>query len=180
MLNTNIEIEFRAKISKEKYDELSRFLLKKAEDLGEDNKDTVFYILPDKLFKAVNETSKNKAKIVLKNNRIGNGSDFGEWEIGINPGEFEKAVEIFDNLNLPGKRMRAWQERHNYLYKGVEIAVKYSEYWKHHIEMEIMIGDLKDKEDAERKIREVADELDIKLMTDEEIKAFAQLVENKL
>lgn len=77
----NIEIEFRAKITKEKYDSLNHFLINNAQDLGEDSKDTLFYILPDKLFKVVNETSKNKAKIVLKDNRLGNGNNFGEWEI---------------------------------------------------------------------------------------------------
>ncbi|MEK7163043.1 MAG: hypothetical protein AAB696_02015 [Patescibacteria group bacterium] len=176
----NIEIEFRAKISEEKYNWLNEFLMSNAKDIGQDNKETIFYILPDKLFKVVNEISKNKAKIVLKNNRIGNGSDFGEWEVLIDPKQYKTAVEIFNHLNLPGKSMKAWQERHNYIYKGIEIAVKFSEYWNHHIEMEIIIDDLEKKNEAERKIKNLADELDIKLMTDEEIKAFTHAVEAKL
>lgn len=50
---SNIEIEFRAKISKNKFDSLNRFLKQSAQDLGEDNKDTLFYILPDKLHKKI-------------------------------------------------------------------------------------------------------------------------------
>ena len=176
----NIEIEFRSKISKEKYDWLHEFLGKNAKDLGEDNKDTKFYILPDMLFKVVDEKSKDKAKVVLKTSRIGDGSDFDEIEITIIPEEFEKAIELFDHLNLPGKAMQAWQERHNYLYKGVELAVKYSEYWEHHVELEIVVNDMSQKATAEEKIRDVAKELDIELMTDEEIKAFTQTVESKL
>lgn len=176
----NIEIEFRSKITKKKYDELNKFLEENGEDLGEDNKDTLFYILPDKLFKVVNETSKNKAKIVLKDSRIGDGSDFNEWEIGMNPEEYEKAIDMFNHLELPGKSMRAWQERHNFIYNNVEIAVKYSEYWEHHVEMEIVIDDISKKEEAEKIIHSVADELGVKLMTDEEIKAFTESVESKL
>jgi len=176
----NIEIEFRAKISKEKHDWLHKFLKNKAKDLGEDNKDTKFYILPDKLFKVVSEHSKKKAKIVLKNSRIGEGSDFDELEIQISPDEYEKAIKIFDNLDFPGKAMQAWQERHNYVYKGVEIAVKYSEYWEYHVEFEIVINDMAQKQDAEDKIKKVAEELDIKLMSDGEIKAFTQDVESKI
>lgn len=176
----NIEIEFRAKITKEKYDSVNQFLIQNAEDLGEDNKDTLFYVLPDKLFKVVNETSKNKAKIVLKDNRIGNGNNFREWEVRIDPSEYEKTIDMFNHMNFPGKSMRAWQERHNYLYKGVEIAVKYSEYWEHHVEMEIVVDDINKKEKAEEQIHKVADELEIKLMTDEEIKAFIESVESKL
>lgn len=176
----NIEIEFRAKISKNKYDSLNRFLKQNAQDLGEDNKDTLFYILPDKLFKVVNEASKNKAKIVLKSNRIGNGNEFGEWEIKIDPNDYEKTIDMFNHMNFPGKSMRAWQERHNYLYKGVEIAVKYSEYWEHHVEMEIVIDNIEKKQEAEKQIKKIADELEIKLMTNEEIKAFTDSVESKL
>jgi len=176
----NIEIEFRAKISKEKYDSLNLFLITNAQDLGKDSKDTLFYILPDKLFKVVNETSKKKAKIVLKDSRIGNGNNFGEWEVSINPEEYEKAIDMFNHINFPGKSMRAWQERHNYLYKEVEIAIKYSEYWEHHVEMEIVIDDIHKKQSAEKKIKQIAEELGIKLMTDEEIKSFTEEVESKL
>lgn len=111
----NIEIEFRAMITKEKYDWLNHFLKQNAEDLGEDNKDTIFYIFPDKLFKVVNEISKNKAKIVLKNNRLGKGNHFQEWEIKINPSDYEKTIDMFNHMEFPCKSMRAWQERHNYI-----------------------------------------------------------------
>lgn len=87
---------------------------------------------------------------------------------------------MFNNLKLPGKSMRAWQERHNYLYKGVEIAVKYSEYWEHHVEMEIVVDKAENTLKAEEQIKEEANELGVKLMTDEEIKIFTESVESML
>ena len=177
----NIEVEFIAKISKDKYNELHDFLSKNCEkDLGEDNKNTKFYILPEKLFKVVDETSKGKGKLVLKSSRVGHGSDAEEIEIGIDSNDYNKAKEMFDDLELPGKSMEARQQRHNYVYKGVEIAVKYSEEWKYHIEMEIVIDDISKKEEAEDKIKQVADELEIKFLSEEEIKEITNAVESKL
>lgn len=46
--------------------------------------------------------------------------------------------------------------------------------------MEIVIEDINNKEDAEKKIKNLADELEIKLMTNEEIKVFTESVESKL
>lgn len=179
-LMKNIEVEFRAKMSLAKYRWLNNFLIKNASDLGEDNKETRFYILPDKLFKVVNEVSKKRAKIALKDSRIGSGSSRRELEIEIKPSNYKKAIKIFDGLNLPGKKMKAWQDRHNYLYRGVEIAVKHSDYWGYHAEMEVMVNNNTDKEEIEKKIKKIAKDLGLKLMDIREIKKFTDSVEKKL
>ena len=75
--------------------------------------------------------------------------------------------------------MHSFQKRKNYVYKGVEVALKYSEVWGHHLELEIMIADIKEKEQAEKKIREAANDLNIKLMTDEELAEFTKKAEEK-
>ena len=69
-----IEIEFRAVITKKKYNWLGSFLARKGKDLGEDDKNVFFFIMPDKLLKVVDEKSKKKAKVVLKMNKIGKGA----------------------------------------------------------------------------------------------------------
>jgi adenylate cyclase class IV len=176
----NIEIEFRAIVTKEKHDWLNNFLLANAKDLGQDDKVSVFYIMPDKLFKVVNETSKEKAKIVLKDNHISSGSNLKEWEVKINSSEFDVAVDLFSHMALPAKIHKSFQRRHNYVYKYVEIAVKYSEEWQYHIEMEIVVDDVAKKSEAEQKIKALADKLDIKLMTNQEIKNFTKAFEDKL
>ena len=61
----------------------------------------------------------------------------------------------------------------------MEVALKYSEVWGHHLELEIMIADIKEKEQAEKKIREAANDLNIKLMTDEELAEFTKKAEEK-
>jgi len=172
----NIEIEFRARFNQEKYKKLKKFLDTKVKDLREDDKDVYFFLFPDKLLKAVNETSKKRAKIVLKLNKIGKGSDFEEIEIPIEQKYFEEAVKIFKALKT-GDFMHSFQKRHNYLYKGVELALKWSKIWGHHLELEVLIKNKNQKSAAEKKIFAVAKELNIKIMTDEELQKFTKKAE---
>ena len=98
---SNIEVELRGVVSEDKFNWLNDHLIKNAKDLGEDDKDTVFYIMPDKLFKIVGEMSKNKGKIVLKNNHLGNGNSLIEWEVGFEFTDYDKAIDLFNNFGLP-------------------------------------------------------------------------------
>ena len=166
-----IEIEFRAMFSKERHDELKRFLDENAQHLGIDNKDVYFFILPDKLLKVVDNVSQKNAEIVLKLNTIGTGSDFEEIEIPISPSNIKKAIDMFTYLGFTDI-MHTFQERRNYLYKDVELALKYSDTWGYHIELEILIDDHKKQLEAETRIHEIAHELNISLMTDKELREF--------
>lgn len=174
--NKKIEIEFRARFDEEKYNNLNKFLDNQAKDLGDDNKDVFFFLLPDKLLKVVNNLSRKEAQIVFKLNKIGQGSNFEEIEIPIKQEDFEKAASIFSDLNVADS-MRSFQKRHNYEYKGVELALKWSEHWGHHLELEILIDDLSKKEEAEQKIFLVAAELGVSIMSDEDLQKFTQEAE---
>lgn len=171
-----IEIEFRSRFDSTKYEELKNILNEEAADLGEDNKDVYFFMFPDKLLKVVNGVSKKDAKIVLKLNKIGKGSDFEEMEVPINQEHFEMVAKIFIALKT-GDYMHSFQKRHNYLYKGVELALKWSEIWGHHLELEIVITSLSQKSEAEDTIFAIAKELGITIMTDEELKEFTEKAE---
>lgn len=171
-----IEIEFRSRFGKLKYDALKKFLGANAKDLGNDDKNVYFYIFPDKLLKAVNNLSKKNAKIVLKLNKIGRDSDFEEIEIPIAQSEFENIAKIFKKV-LICDSMHSFQGRHNYLYKGVELALKWSEVWGYHLELEIVINEKSKKSQAEEKIMAVAKELGVKIMTDSELKEFTEKAE---
>ncbi len=171
-----IEIEFRARFDRKKYDQLKKFLDTRAKDLGKDDKDVYFFLFSDKLLKAVNETSKKKAKIVLKLNKIGKGSDFEEIEIPIEQKYFEGTTQIFKALKT-GDFMHSFQKRHNYLYKGVELAIKWSEPWGYHLELEIQINNKNQKIAAEKKILAVAKELNVRPMTDNDLKKFTKKAE---
>ncbi len=174
----NIEIEHRARFDKGKYNKLKKFLNASAKDLGEDDKDVCFFLFPNKLVKTVNNVSKKNAKVVLKLNKIGKGSDFEEIEIPIRQEDFDKATKLFIALET-GECMRSYQKRHNYLYRDVELALKWSEAWGYHLEFEIVINDIADKENAEKKIFALAGELGIKIMTDKELLEFTQAAEKE-
>lgn len=173
------EIEFRTKFDSEKYKDLKAYLDQHAENREEDNKDCYYYIFQDKLLKIVNNISKRNGKISLKLNRIGQGSVFPEIEFYFLPDQFDVACRLFKELALPAKVMHGPQQRINYKYRDCEIALKYSEVWGYHMEIEQVI-DSKDKRfEAEARIREVADELGVILMSEEELKKFTREAERK-
>ena len=147
-----------------------------AQDLGEDDKDVYFFLFPDKLLKTVHNTSKKTAKIVLKLNKIGKGNDFEETEVSIAQQDFDKATKLFIKIHA-GEYMHSFQKRHNYLYGGVELALKWSEAWGHHLELEVVVSDVARKEEMEKKIAIVAKELGVYIMTDQELLEFTQAAE---
>jgi adenylate cyclase class IV len=148
-----------------------------AENLGEDNKDTFFYIWPDKVIKVVENASTGKAKMVLKPGRIGKQSYFHENELTIMPAEVDQARKFCESLE-PEKIMRAYQFRTNYRYRGVEIALKYTESFGFHLEFEIMVDDLSQQEAAEAEIKNVAQELEVHILSDEELKKITTELES--
>ncbi|NUQ57611.1 MAG: hypothetical protein HUT38_03975 [Candidatus Paceibacter sp.] len=174
-----IEVEFRSMFNKKEYGRIKEFLENNAVDLGEDDKDVHFFIMSDKLLKVVDNVSKNNAKVVLKLNKIGKGSDFEELEIPIERKHAADFTKVLSSLGFTDNIMRSFQKRKNYLYKEVEIALKYSDVWGYHLELEIVIADIKDKESAEKRIKEVAKELNIRLMTDQELVEFTKKAEEE-
>ena len=172
----NIEVEYRARFSKGKYEKLLKFLLKKAKDLGADDKRVWFFVLSDKFFKVTHNISAKSGKITLKLTKIGKGTDFKEIEFPIGEESVEPAVEFFTKLDYE-YLLEPIILRHNFLYKGVELALKYSKTWGYHLELEIEISSLAQKSKAEEKILKVADELEVKVMSEEELWEFTQKVE---
>ena len=169
-----IEVEFRSLVSKEKHDELLEYLQQHGEDLGQDDKNVYFFLLPDQLLKVTHNVSQETAKITAKLSKIGERSDFEEIEIAIDPRDVEKTVRMFKALNLAREVQESFQARRNFIYKEVELAVKYSNTWEYHVELEQVVPDESQKEAAEQAIREVADELGLKLMSDEELREFTE------
>jgi len=148
--------------------------------LGENNKDCYYYIFPDKLLKIVNNISKITAKISLKLNHIGNGAAFPEMEVYFSPQQFDTAKQLIDSLDLSAKVMYGPQQRVDYRYKGCDIALKYSDAWGYHLEIEQIVKLKEEQQKAEEKIRRVASELGVKLMSEKELKEFTQKAEEKI
>lgn len=171
-----IELEFRAMFSKEKYDELKNFLEANAQCLGEDDKNCVYYVFPDRFLKVVHNISKKDAKVSLKLNTIGNGAAFEEIEFHFAQNDFETAKKLFLNLPLEAKMLEESQQRTNYEYKGCELALKYGKTWGYHLELEKMIADKNEQVEAEKEIRTVAKKLGVELMSEEDLKVFVEKV----
>lgn len=172
----NIEIEYRSRFSKAKYNKLLKFLSEKARDLGADDKKVWFFTMPEKLLKVTHNISLKSGKITLKLTKIGKGTHFEEIEFPIKEESVKPAIQLFTKL---GYKYLLEPEilRHNYSYKGVELALKYSKTWGYHLELEIVIDSLKLKAEAERKINLVAKELGVSLMSERELWEFTQEVE---
>jgi len=174
-----IEVELRCVFDKKKYESLKKFLDNHAVDLGEDNKDVWFFLLPDRFAKVTKNISKGTAKITVKLNRPGRrGSDFEEIEYSIDPDDFDKAVKLFSNLPF-NERQNSYQRRHNYLYKGVELALKFTESWGYHLELEILIHDLTQQKEAERKVYQVANELGVHILSEQELDRITKRIDKE-
>ncbi|MFC4035867.1 hypothetical protein ACFO3J_31010 [Streptomyces polygonati] len=182
-----MEIEMRARFDRDAHDRLLSRLERDGEDLGRDDKQIYFYVLPDKLLKVTDNIAAGSAKITLKANRIGRGPAFPETEIPIARQDVAAAVRIFSGLGFASRMHEAFNRRHNFRFDGVEIAVKWSEAWGFHAEFEVLLDDpppgrtdqpaRSALDDAEARIRAVAAELDVPLMSERELADFTAAFE---
>ncbi|MFI5803488.1 CYTH domain-containing protein [Streptomyces sp. NPDC051561] len=175
-----IEIEMRARFEKEAHEQLLARLTREAEDLGCDDKNIYFYVLPDQLLKVTDNTAAGSAKITLKASKIGQGAAFPETEFAIGREDVPAAVRIFNALGFEESMHQAFNQRHNFRFRGVEIAVKWSEAWGHHAEFEVLLDEEASalaQDEAEGRIRAVAEELGVHLMTEHELAEFTAAFE---
>jgi adenylate cyclase class IV len=175
-----IEIEMRAKFDREAHDRLIARLEQDAQDLGRDDKHIYFYVLPDKLLKVTDNVTAGSAKITLKASKIGHGVAFPETEIAIARDDVPAAVRVFNALGLEKDMHEAFNQRRNFRFRGVEIAVKWSEAWGHHAEFEVLLDDEAGpaaQEEASARIKSVADELGVTLMSEKELADFTAAFE---
>ncbi|KWX02564.1 Uncharacterized protein LI90_3607 [Carbonactinospora thermoautotrophica] len=173
-----VEIEMRARFDQATHGRLVEYLTAHGEDLGADDRDIYFYVLPEMLLKVVKGITAGTGKISLKTNRIGQGTAFPEIEIPIALDDVEKAVQIFNALGFEETMHRAFNQRRNFRYRDVEIAVKWSEAWGHHAEFEVLVeSEATEAAAATERIQRVADELGVRLMTEQELKEFTRAFE---
>jgi len=59
----------------------------------------------------------------------------------------------------------------------VEIALKWTEPWGYHMELEIIVDDKSKREEAENKIRKVAEKLGVQIMSENELKDFTKKID---
>ncbi|MBC9724963.1 CYTH domain-containing protein [Streptomyces sp. TRM68367] len=175
-----VEIEMRARFDAEAHDQLVARLEQDGTDLGCDDKHIYFYVLPDQLLKVTDNTAAGTAKITLKHSKIGQGVAFPETEFAIAREDVTAAVRVFNALGFEPQMHQAFNRRHNYRFRGVEIAVKWSEAWGHHAEFEVLLDDNASdaaRQEATDRIFAVAKELGVRLMTEQELADFTAAFE---
>ncbi|MEV6975169.1 hypothetical protein [Kitasatospora sp. NPDC093806] len=175
-----VEIEMRARFDKETHDQLMDRLRKDGEDLGDDAKHIYFYVLPEQLLKVTDNTAAGTAKITLKGSKIGQGAAFHETEFVIAREDVPAAVKVFNALGFESAMHEAFNFRHNFRFQGVEIALKWSEAWGYHAEFEVLLDDGASdvaRDEASAQIVDVAAELGVTLMSEQELADFAAAFE---
>lgn len=176
-MEKTIEVEIRGQITKEKYEWVKRLLHQKSSKEWQDNREAYFFVIPNVNLKISKYLSQSRAKIALKASHESKQSA-KEIEVGIRPDDTNKALHIFRKLGFT-KINKTKQIRTNYIYQGVEIAIKWSEDWGFHFEMECVV-DTKDKiVEAKNKLRKLARELSLKPMGEKHIRELIQRINEK-
>lgn len=170
MSQNQIEVEIRGIITEEEYNLAIQKLDTLAEKKEEDNREAYFFIIPNKNLKVSNSISKNKAKLALK---IGNESETAveEIEVSIKPEDTEKLVSVLNHLGFD-KFKKSDQKRINYWYKNTEIAIKWSQDWGFHFEMEQVVNPSEEVNSAHEYLIQTALGLGLKPNTEQEIEQF--------
>lgn len=177
-MTKNIEVEVRGLLKKEEYISLMNFLDKNANSKTLDDRQTTFFIIPNKTLKITRNLLTNKAKISLKIGDISTNFAQEEIELDIDSNDFETAIEIFKNLGFT-KLQNTTQKRTNYNYKDTDFAIKWSKDWGYHFELELMVATEDQIITAHTKLLQTAKELKLTVMTAQEMSDFCKRVDTE-
>ena len=143
-----IEVEQRGLLTQEEFTRVEAYLREHAEYLNEDHKYVEYFIYKDKLLKVIRNDSQKNAVLSLKLNALGNGALFDETECTLPIDQFPALQKIIRTITTPDQIITGTQKRENFILDGVEVALKWSEDWGHHFELECMIEDAKEESAA--------------------------------
>ena len=167
-MEKNIEVEVRGILNnEEEYNKLLNFLDKNGTNKEIDDRNTVFFIIPNKTLKVSQQISKNVTKIALKLGDIVKDSSQREYELFFSLDQYDTAINIFKHLGFNNIQYTI-QKRVNYEYKGASFAVKWSEDWGYHFEIEKVISDEREVNFTRKSLTALAQELKLTLMDEKE------------
>lgn len=174
----NIEVEIRGFLTENKYRNLGKYLDENAKSKTIDDRETVFFMIPGATLKIARQLQKNTAKIALKTGQISKGGQ-KEYEIEIKPDAFEEAVDLFKELGFKDIQ-RTSQKRVDYKYRNwCEISLKWSKDWGYHFEIEKVISKNELMGKTRKKLMEIAKELGLNVISEDEFMEFAAKVDEK-
>jgi predicted adenylyl cyclase CyaB len=169
----NIELEYRTLLSEDKFLNIKKTLTEKGIFLGNDSKHTIFYIWDDRLGKVVYNDATKVTKLSMKLGRISESESLEEIEFYLDYSEKASAERLLETFT-PKDIQKVYQFRDNYQYKGIDLAVKYTQSWGFHMELEKIIHEESEKAAAEQEIRIIAEELGCVIMTTAEVKTYTE------
>jgi predicted adenylyl cyclase CyaB len=162
MPENNLEVEIRAFISKEKYEELIEFFKQNATFVKEDYQETHYFDCEQDL--RIQKNNKG-SKVWLKKGKIHDEAR-EEIEVYTQDESFDKLGELFNALghNIEIKWLR---QRNQYDWNGIKVCIDYSKGYGYIIELE-KLGSEENKNEILYELREKLKELNIPLTPREE------------
>lgn len=143
-----------------------------------DNKHSFFFVLPNINMSIAD--SRKETKIKYKGGQLGKGNGFEEIEYNIRRDSLPEAIKLFTRL-FDLSPQESFQFRINYrLGDDVEIALKYTEMWGFHLEVERVYVASSDAEksfrhaESKSKLEQLALTLGFSYITDAEMTIFTE------
>lgn len=169
-----IEVEKKALFDESSKEQIVATILAQAGavDLGENNTDSVFYITSNELVKVQTQVSKGTAKIAWKSGGNTGASTRREIELPIAPSNSAVAEQLVEAMLPNAQRFPTKQLRHDYQIGELTVSVKYSDEWKHHLEIDRNVTQKTEVPEAVAQIEALAQLLGVDLLTEAEEKAF--------
>ena len=125
-------------------------------------------------------SSKGDAKIAWKSGGFNGAAAREEIELPFPLANGADAQKLVERLLPTAKKIKTIQERHDFELGDVEIALKWSENWNYHIELDTEVENEKHTAEAKEKLEYLAKKLGIHLMTEAEEKALTDSILKKL
>jgi len=168
------EIEKKALLTPAEYGSLGdKILGLGGNDLGENNTDTIFYLTEEEMVKVQINTSKNTAKIAWKSGGADGATMRKEVELPFAPEDKNSAVNLVENMLDKYQKFPTSQQRHDYvMLNGLNLAVKYSDDYGYHLEIDKNVTSDSEKSTALNEIDKLAATLGVKLLSEGEEKKF--------
>ena len=154
---TQYEYEERAFLTEDQFPFVKEKLDTIATNKEVDNKMSYFFVLPDVNLSIASST--HKSVIKYKGGQLGLGNGFEELEIPIPHDSLKDSIRLFSTL-LKIEPQFSEQFRINYdLKNGIEVALKYTQTWGFHLEIEKTYEHTTNLDDEKQKAKQELDEI---------------------
>ena len=172
----NIEVERRALVDEATLRSLAaRLKALGAEDIGDDDTETAFYLTDGWQAKVQRRLAPGgEAKIAWKSGGNDGSAERQEIELPIAADHIDIARRLMTVLAPQAEVFETVQKRHDYRLDGVGVALKFSEDWQYHVELDMVVDSEAQAAEAGQRIEAMADRLGIKLLTPEEERAYVE------